>query len=251
LKNSIIEKLSNFYKQLKLPSVYKPSLILITLFLIQQLTGSYVIIFYALSVFENIGGKFGNGLDKYGAMVIIGVIRFLFSILTSLFSKKFGRRTLCIISSLGMAFSMFFSAMCIYLTSSYDENGKLKEIMAKQNWVLLVIILFYVSTSCLGFTIIPWTLIGELLPISVRGVLGGVMISLAYVMMFGMIKGYLYMMDTMGAQGTFFFFSASSFLGAVFVYIFLPETLGKSFSEIEQYFSNDNKQENSIEVIDT
>ncbi|XP_011494573.1 PREDICTED: facilitated trehalose transporter Tret1-like [Ceratosolen solmsi marchali] len=251
LKSSITRRLLYFYEQLKHPTVYKPSIILFTLFLIQQLTGSYVIIFYALSVFENVGGKFGNGLDKYGAMVILGVIRFLLSIIASLFSKKFGRRTLCIISSLGMAFSMFFSGMYIYLTSSYDENGKLKEIMVKQNWVILIIILFYVSTSCFGFTIIPWTLIGELLPISVRGVLGGIMISIAYIMMFGMIKGYVYMMDEMGAQGTFFFFSAASFIGAVFVYIFLPETLGKSFSEIEQYFSKDGEEELPTERINT
>ena len=197
-----------------------------------------MIIFYALSVFENLGGEFGSGLNKYGAMVILGVIRFLMSILTSLFSKKFGRRILCIISGLGMSFAMFFSAMYIYLTSSYDESGKIKEVMAEQRWVLLVIVLLYVCTSCLGFVIIPWTLIGELLPISVRGIMGGVMVSIAYIMMFGIIKSYPFMIAKMGAQGIFFFFSATSLIGVSFVYIFLPETLGKSFSEIEKHFNN-------------
>lgn len=233
---------------MKEPVVYKPAIILFILFLTQQLAGTYVIIFYALSVFENIGGEFGKGLDKYGAMVILGVIRFLFSILTSLFSKKFGRRTLCITSGLGMSFSMFFSAMYIYLTSSCDEEGRIREVMAEQKWVLLVIVLLFVCTSCLGFVIIPWTLIGELFPISVRGVMGGTMVSVAYIMMFGMIKGYPFMLAKMGAQGVFFFFSATSLIGASFVYVFLPETLGKSFSEIEKYFSNNSKSEAYVDT---
>lgn len=246
VEGSIFKKCLFFYEQLQSPTVYKPLILLLVLFLTQQLAGTYVVIFYALSVFENLGGHFGAGLDKYGAMVILGVIRFLMSVLTSLFSKKFGRRVLCITSGLGMAFSMFFSAMYIYLTSSCDQDGKIKEIMAQQTWVLLVIVLLYVCTSCLGFVIIPWTLIGELLPISVRGIAGGVMVSMAYVMMFGMIKSYPFMITTMGVQGVFFFFSVTSLVGASFVYIFLPETLGKSFLEIEQYFDNKKSKKRTI-----
>ncbi|XP_058800267.1 facilitated trehalose transporter Tret1-like [Phymastichus coffea] len=236
--DSFVKKCLYFYHQLGTTTVYKPCIILLFLFLFQQLTGTYVIIFYALSVFDKLGGQFGKGLNKYGAMVILGIIRFLISILTAFFSKKFGRRILLITSGLGMAFSMFFSAMYLYITSSPDESGKLKEVMADQKWLLLVIVLLFVCTSCLGFVIIPWTLIGELLPISVRGMIGGYMVSIAYIMMFGMIKGYPYIIAEMGTQGVFFFFSVTSLISVGFVYVFLPETLGKSFTEIERYFKN-------------
>lgn len=237
-RDSLFKKCLNLYHQLGTETVYKPFTILFILFLFQQLAGTYVIIFYALSVFENLGGEFGRGLNKYGAMVILGVIRFLMSIIAAFFSKQFGRRTLMISSGLGMSLSMFLSAMYLYITSSTDESGKLKEILADQKWILLVIILLYVCTNCLGFVIIPWTLIGELLPISVRGIMGGFMVSVAYVMMFGMIKGYPSIMTEMGTQGVCFFFSGTSLVGAGFVYFFLPETLGKSFMEIERYFKN-------------
>ncbi|KAL7286233.1 hypothetical protein TKK_0019489 [Trichogramma kaykai] len=234
--NSLVKKMAWFYQQLKTPTVYKPTIILLVLFLLQQLAGTYVIIFYALSVFENLGGSFGKSFDKYDAMVILGILRFLMSLLTSFFSKNYGRRFLCITSGLGMAFSMFFSAMYFYLTSAVDENGQTKEVMADQKWILLVLVLFYVCTSCIGFVIIPWTLIGELLPISVRGIMGGFLVSAAYVMMFGVTKTYPYLVKALGAQGLFYFFSVTSLIGATFVYVFLPETLGKSFAEIEKYF---------------
>ena len=43
-------------------------------------------------------------------------------------------------------------------------------------------------------------------------------------------------MDMIGIQGIFYVFSATSFLGVLFIYIYLPETLGKSFQEIEDAF---------------
>ncbi|XP_066599775.1 facilitated trehalose transporter Tret1-like isoform X2 [Prorops nasuta] len=235
-KKSFVE-LKNLFHQLSSPAAYKPFLILFVLFLLQQLSGAYVVIFYAISIFHKIDGTFGAGLDKNGALVMLGTVRFFMSILTAFFSKNCGRRILCIASGLGMSFSMFFSAMYLYLTSSTNESGYIQETMANHKWVLLVIILFYVCTSCLGFIIIPWTLIGELFPISLRGIGGSIMISIAYLMMFAVLQLFPITLSIMGAQGVFFFFSVISLLGTAFVYFFLPETLGKSFTDIENYFT--------------
>ena len=213
--------------------------LLFVILLLQQLSGAYVVIFYAISVFREIGGTFGSGLDEYGALLLLGVIRFVMSILTAFLSRTIGRRILCISSGLGMAFAMFFSAMFIYLTSFCDDNES--STMGNQKWLLLVVVLFYVCMSTLGFVVIPWTLIGELLPISFRGVGGGIMISVAYVFMFGVIKSYPYALVAVGPQNVFFFFSIMSLIGTSVVYLFLPETLGKSFNEIENYFATRRK----------
>ena len=246
ISESFIKKTINFFRKLKEPVVYKPTLILLIIFLTQQLSGTYVIIFFALRIFDDIGRTFAKGLDKYGALVLLGIIRFYMSLITSLSSKKYGRRLLCICSGIGMSFSMFFSAMYMYLTSASDESGNTREVMAEQKWVLLVIVLFYVCSSSFGFVIIPWTLIGELFPISVKGVMGGIMVSVAYFMMFGMIKSYPYMVDGMGIMYVFFLFSVASLIGTAFIYVFLPETLGKSFPEIEKYFNNSKNSNNQV-----
>lgn len=232
-----MEKLNFFYEQLKSPTVYKPTIILFILFLIQQLSGAYIIVFYASTVLKAIGGEFGKGLNQYNSTVILGMIRFGMSIITCLFSRNFGRRTLCMASCLGMAFSMLFLALFIYFAPLSAESENIKSI-SHNNWVALMFLFFYLCASCLGIVIIPWTLIGELFPTSMRGIMGGIMVSIAYWIMTGVLKNFIFILDKIGAEGIFLFFCGSSFFGAIFVYAFLPETLGKSFPEIEKIFCN-------------
>jgi len=238
---SITVSIKSYYHKFTSPDAYKPITILLLLFLLQQLSGSYVIIFYAISVFHEMGGTFGRGFDQNNALVLLGIIRFIVSIMTVFYSRKYGRRVLCIVSGIGMTISMFLSGMYIHFTVWYDENGNLEETMIDQKWLLLFFVLSYICTSSFGFVNIPWTLIGELLPVSIRGIGGGLMVSFAYVMMFAVVKNYPYILKCMSIEGIFFFFSFMSFIGIAFIYFFLPETLGKSFSDIEKYFKKKTK----------
>lgn len=239
-KESLAKSIYKYLEQLTRPRAYKPIIILTMILILQQLSGAYVVIFYAISVFQEMGGTFGGGLNEFGALILMGVIRFSMSIVNAYLSRIYGRRTLIITSGIGMAFSMFFSAMYLFLTSSYSNS--FTEMLSSQKWLLLVIILFYVCASSLGFLVIPWTLIGELLPTSIRGIFCGLIISLAYLVMFGVIKGYPYALKAMGAQSIFFLFSVTSIFATLYIYFYLPETKGKSLSDIERYFAGKRKE---------
>lgn len=81
------------------PNVWKPFLILLVFFTFQQLSGIYVIVFYAVNVLEDIGVD----VNEYVATVGMGVIRFFASILGAGLANVFGRKSLTFISGFGMA----------------------------------------------------------------------------------------------------------------------------------------------------
>ncbi|CAH0549760.1 unnamed protein product [Brassicogethes aeneus] len=79
------------------PQTVKPFFILITLFFLQELSGIYTILFYAVSFFDEANLE----MDKYIALIIVGVIRFTVSILAAVLINKYGRKILCIFSNVG------------------------------------------------------------------------------------------------------------------------------------------------------
>lgn len=82
--SSDVDNKSAWYKIYLQPQVYKPLIILLLIFVFQQISGAYVIIFYAVNIFLEIGGNFGEGINEYGALMLLGSIRFIMSIVTSM-----------------------------------------------------------------------------------------------------------------------------------------------------------------------
>lgn len=243
-----------------------PLSLLMFIFLFQQLSGTYPIIFYAVQIFQSIGGNFGAGLNEDSATILLGIIRFVTSILTVCLSRSVGRRSLLIFSGVGMTLSgfataVYFQKTCVFqsvfnkqfvlsnsstainmtnmATLLVDSSSSLSHTTGKgdfSNVIGLAFILLFVTLSSVGFLIIPWTLVGEVLPVSIRGTGGGLLVSYAYFLMFVTVKAFPFMLDLLNISGMFYFFSFTSFLNVVIVFFLLPETLGKSFDEIEQSF---------------
>jgi len=166
------------------------------------------------------------------------------SIIAAIASRRFGRRPLSILSGLGMCITTLIVAIYLLIEPVEYTGGFIKlenstdtvTSTESPHWTCVVCILLYVCFSSLGVLVIPWTLIGELLPITVRGIGSGIVVAVAYILMFGVVKSFPFALNVIGTEGIFFFFSFMSLAGVVFVYKFLPETLGKSLQEIENYF---------------
>ncbi|XP_063242427.1 facilitated trehalose transporter Tret1-like isoform X2 [Bacillus rossius redtenbacheri] len=212
----------------------KPLAILSAIFLFQQLSGSYVVIFYAVDVFMDLGGSFGAGIDKYGAVVMFGTIRFIISIVSAFLSRVVGRRTLLFVSGWGMASASFAVGAYMHATGYSAGSGAPSQ---SWGWVPLALVLLHVSFSGVGFLVIPWTLVGELLPGRIRGTGSSVMIAVAYVLMFAVVKAFPYLVRTAGTPNVFVMFGFVTLCGILFVYKLLPETLGKTLEEIQESFT--------------
>lgn len=200
----------------------KPFGILIVLFFLQETSGIYAILFYAVDFFKDAQVNF----DEHISSIIVGAIRLLMSILGAVLINKFGRRSLSMISSLGMSVSML-------VVVGYFEYFNIfhKEMMWPS--IPLICVIANVFFSMIGMLPIPWILVGELFPTQVRSVMSGVVICLAQVFIFLSVKFYPDMIYSIKFSGTCTVFLVASILALLFSKFILPETKNKTLEEIE------------------
>ncbi|KAI5753727.1 hypothetical protein M8J77_002824 [Diaphorina citri] len=264
----------NMWSNLRRPEVYKPLIILNVFFLFQQLTGIYVAVSYTLDFVKDSGVTKNIGFIA----VLLGALRLSVIFLGTCCSKTLGRRFTAIVSGVGMTPCLLLLAFDRYqnqirvqpgapilnspfflgpnLTSSSLLNTSLSKsapllnttlysissqaAAGQTSWVPLAAIILYIVFSTFGFFIIPWSLLGEIYPAKCRGMACAITACLAYLFNFAMVKYYPYMSRSIGSYGVFCFYGIMAFIGTIFVIIFLPETQGKTLTEIEQYFMGSN-----------
>ncbi|XP_072159152.1 facilitated trehalose transporter Tret1 isoform X2 [Bemisia tabaci] len=208
------------------PCVWKPFFILVGFFLFQEGSGIYIILYYAVDFFR----RAGSTVDHNVASIIVASLRFAMSIFGSLCIQNFGRRTLAVTSGILMALSIGAAGVYEHFFEDFAPADR------PYPWVPLACILTNVCASMLGLLQLPWLMIGELFPLKVRGIMGGVVSSLAYLFIFATVKIYPNLMANLQMSGSMFGFAIASLMVVVYALMFLPETRGKTLLEIEQRF---------------
>ncbi|XP_001944504.2 facilitated trehalose transporter Tret1 isoform X1 [Acyrthosiphon pisum] len=210
------------------PAVWKPFLILVCFFVLQEASGIYIILYYAVNFFQ----VAGSTVDSNVASIAVAVLRLVMSVTGSVCIQHVNRRTMAMASAVLMAVSM---AACGAYESAY---GPLSVDARPYGWVPLACILFNVSVSMLGMVPLPWMMIGELFPLKVRGIMGGLVPSLGYFFIFVTVKMSPGLMTALTNDQIMWLFSAAAAVAACFVAVFLPETRGKTLVQIEKLFSS-------------
>ncbi|KAI5692560.1 hypothetical protein M8J75_008109 [Diaphorina citri] len=221
-------------------AVWKPFFILIGFFLFQEASGMYIVLYYAVNFFEDAG----SSLDDYVASIIVAGLRFFMAIIGSACIQMFSRRALATTSAFFMALSMGISGTYEYYFSELSMDDR------PLNWIPLACILANVCASMLGMLQLPWVMIAELFPLSVRGIMGGIVCSLGYLFIFTTVKMYPDLMYLLNMGGMMWAFSCACLLAMVFIQAFLPETQGKTLLEIENHFRGKKNMADSTEHLE-
>ncbi|XP_035738913.1 facilitated trehalose transporter Tret1-2 homolog [Vespa mandarinia] len=210
------------------PNVLKP-LSIINIFNVLQLSsGTYVIVFYAVDLVRDIGGK---SVDSYVAAIITALTRFFFSLLACVLLLKIGRRSLGIFSAIGTSLA---SLVLVAYTLLKSEESDMDA------YVLGICLFVYVGANTVGLFTLPGLMIGELLPQNARGIAGGFNFFIFNFLLFLGTKSFPTINNAVGITGAFAIFGISALLEAIFVYVALPETKNRTLEEIEDYFQQSN-----------
>ncbi|KAF2882020.1 hypothetical protein ILUMI_24168 [Ignelater luminosus] len=218
---------TNTFQKLKVllqPVGYKPLIIISGLFFFQQFGGVFVVMFYAVTFFKSVG----TNINPYFVSSLIGLMRLVMSIVNIWMMKKYNRRSLYFVSSIGMVVSLGVSG----LFTKWIHEGA-----TEHNWVPMCMLVLYVLSLMIGVLPIPFAVTAEMFPLVIRGIGNSLVFCIANLLMFASLQSY-YTLESVfgGSHGLQYFYAISLFGGLVFSFVFLPETFNKKLSDIEDYF---------------
>lgn len=235
---------------LRTRSARRPLWLLCVLMLLQQFSGSYVLLFYAVTFFQDVQ----SSVDDYTAAALVGLLRLVMAVVTLPLLSRFGRRQLLIWSAAIMCASMltsgFFSRRWPGAAAAAGSAGgggvddleglNLEDLghIGGARWVPPLCVLVYVCSSCIGVLSVPWILAAELFPQEVRGTGQAVILSLAHVFMFAALQSYRELNAWLGSDGVQWLYATVCAATVLFVWLVVPETQSRTGEQIETFFEN-------------
>ena len=206
------------------PDIRKPFLLILFNFLFIMFAGPFVIIFYAVKILQDSG----VAANAYIAAIVVEISMVVGCILSMFFIQKVKRRTLLMVSMSSMSLSMAALGMVLYLPELGYDNLTIRLLP-------ILCIMLYMFSFGAGAGPLQWVLMGELLPPEYK-VLSGILISVSTVAIFITTKMFLALTEVLQPYGAYWLMSGISFLANFFYATCMPETKGKSLSEIRELF---------------
>jgi hypothetical protein len=245
------EKTSGFSMgQLKRADIYKPFIIALALMFFQQFSGINAVMFYSNDIFE----QSGSSLDPSIATIIVSGSMTLATIFGSLVIDKLGRKILLLISGVGHVLSL--GVMGIYYITHKSENKanmtttvastisstmsstttELPKSSSELGWLPVVCLVVFVIAFSIGYGPIPWMIVGEITPSSALGFISSIATAVNWTFAFAITKEFAEVEKAITQYGAFWMFAGCSVASVIFVFMFVPETKGKSVEEMQKIF---------------
>lgn len=192
--------------------------------IIQQCSGTSAISAYMQIIFE----KSTTVLRKDLASILIVGVQLTVNFVAILIVDKIGRKPLLITSCLGCFSMLLFMATFFSLRqfSSLD--------MSHLDYLPIVGIVIFTCSFAIGLGNVVNLMTGEMFSSSIKAKATSIMNLIFAIFMTFTTKFYQFTADAIGMFFPFFIFGICQMLGALFCYMYVPETSGKSLEQIQQ-----------------
>uniref|UniRef100_A0A182IM61 Major facilitator superfamily (MFS) profile domain-containing protein n=1 Tax=Anopheles atroparvus TaxID=41427 RepID=A0A182IM61_ANOAO len=218
-----------FWHSLGELSIIKPLVIINGFHVLQILSGTYLVVFYAVDIISDLGGSEINSIQ---AAVLTAIVRLAFTFLYCFLLLAMPRRMMVTLSGLGSGISSIAIAVFMYVRAGEPKT-------TLDTYIAAALILVYIGANT-GFLTMPGIMIGELLPAKIRGQIAGYLFTIFNLLLFGVAKGFPYAKAALKTQGLFLVFGCASFGASLLLFLLLPETKGRTLHDIEDYFQQRN-----------
>jgi SP family galactose:H+ symporter-like MFS transporter len=199
----------------------RPALIVgVGLAMFQQITGINTIIYYAPTIFQL--AHIGSAAQAILATAGVGAVNVLMTVISIRLIDRVGRRPLLLTGISGMIASLAVLGAVFSLSSSASSLG----------WLAVVSMMLYVGSFAISLGPIFWLLISEIYPQRVRNLAMGVATMANWGFNLIVALTFLSLVESLGANWTFWLYAVISIASLLFCYRRVPETKGRVLEEI-------------------
>ncbi|KAB2108734.1 putative quinate permease [Alternaria gaisen] len=218
--------------EMKTPSIRFRLAVIVGMFMFQNWSGSICINYYSPILFRSL---LISDVALYTG--IYGVCRSTAAIAFYAFIvDRTGRRLPWLISASACSLTLLYIA--IFTTVADTTVGAPSASVHAVGTGATAMVMLYGIFWSFGGNGLPWIVAAEIFPARLRPITGAFAASLQWFFSFILTLVFPYMIASdVGANGTFFFFSALCFLTAVFTFVWVPETKAVPIECCEALFS--------------
>ena len=157
-----------------------------------------------------------------------------------------GRKFLLAISSAGMFLGSLLLSTYFYLTRpTLCSNSTLLDAASELaegcnphlNPLAITAVVLFVISFALGLGPVPWVLLSEYLPLSVRGVAGGIVVASAWSTAAVVAGSFLNLSEAVGAWSLWWIQTCVNLVGFLVIVMFFKETKGRKLEDIQEMFA--------------
>jgi len=198
-------------------------IICVVMHLSQQFSGMVAIFYYAVTFFESAGISVENA--KY-ANLGVGAIMVSMTLVTIPLMDRLGRRVLHLVGLVGMC---LMAILIVIAQSLMPEEGE--EVSGSSGAFLIAVTLVFVVFFAVGPGSIPWMIAGEMFTQGPRPAASSVVVFVNWAA--NLTVGLVFPLVLIPQLKEFTFLPFAIILAAlsVFVFMFLPETKGRTVGE--------------------
>ncbi|XP_018328900.1 facilitated trehalose transporter Tret1-like [Agrilus planipennis] len=205
----------------------------------QQWCGIAPIAFYSQMIFKE-GGDF---LSPKVSSLIVFLTQTVFTFGTSLVIDKLGRRPLFIVSSI-------FTSLILYILAVYFLVKGSNYDVSNFTWVPIVGMNLFMAFMSIGIGIAPNLMLSEMFSASIKAKALSIC-SIYFAICLSITPQVYHLLEThLDICAPFFLFATSTLIGAMYAYVWMPETKGKTLEEIQQHLKGrDRKRKTTVQNV--
>ncbi|KAK0712818.1 general substrate transporter [Lasiosphaeria miniovina] len=196
----------------------------------QQWTGINAVLYYAPTIFKQLG--LSDNTTSLLATGVVGIVMFLATIPSVLWIDRVGRKPVLTVGAIGMATCHIIIAVIVGKNiDSWDEHPA-------AGWAAVCMVWLFVIHFGYSWGPCAWIIVAEIWPLSTRPY--GVALGASSNWMNNFIVGQVTpdMLKSI-TYGTYILFGLLTYLGAAFVWFFVPETKRLTLEEMDVIFGSE------------